>query len=153
MLWLGEKTGMDALERALGRALQLLGETKLRNRLERMVKTSLPADLPPSPSNELHYAYGHSIFESVKHARATISGLLKVVERARQLDGRDDVAKRRDDLRAAAAPLRNYWTQVVGRAGKLTKWGDFSPTVKFIHDCLALIDPTVTHQLILDLDR
>lgn len=72
---------------------------------------------------------------------------------ALKLDGRSGKSKRRDDLREAAKPLRRYWTKVVGRSGKLSYRGHFSPAVRFIHECLLLIDPTVTKQLILDLDQ
>lgn len=148
---LGSKEAVLALERALNRALQLLRDQKVLNRLEKVAKQKADV-LPSSPSAGLYYDYGSNIFESVRHAAATISGLSAVAKLAADLDGRDDAAKRRDDLRAAAQPLRRFWSMHSGRTASLTNWGEFSPAVRFIHDCLCLIDPTVTEQFIVDLD-
>lgn len=148
---LGEKTTIEALERALRRASQLLQDKKVRNRLEKLVKTTDPANLPVSPKSEVYYKFDTSIFDSVSRSHATINGLLKVSALASTLDGRDDAASQRDDLRAAAEPLRQFWMVVAGQSGKLgQRGGIYSPAVRFLHACLKLIDPTATERLIVD---
>ena len=76
---------------------------------------------------------------------------MTVAEFALTLDGRNTDAKRRDDLRVAALPLRRYWTGIAGRSGSITS--EPSKAVDFLLACLCLIDPTVTDRLIADFDH
>jgi hypothetical protein len=149
---LGERSDIDALERALGRAKQLLRKVTVRNRLQKAVESD-PSSLSQSPANEVYYRYSDSIFESVRHARATISGLLVVTQFARGLDGREGVSRRRGDLSASIKVLASFWKGTAKRRGKVYSRGStYSSAAKFQYACLRLIDPEVTLRLVVDLN-
>lgn len=62
--------------------------------------------------------------------------------------------RRRDDLRAAAEPLRTFWVKVAGRNRAISsKGGRLSKTGLFLYATLRLIDPTIKERLIADLDK
>lgn len=62
---------------------------------------------------------------------------------------------RRDDLRAAAQPLRTFWVKTTGGSHKISSKdsGHLSKTGQFLYACLVLLDQDVTERLIADLDK
>jgi hypothetical protein len=123
---LGDKSAVASLVSTLTRASALLNDVKIRNRLAKAIDAAAKEDLPTNDRQGIAYQFGKCVFDSIPHSRAQISGLLAIAKRAEELDGRDDVAKRRDDLRAAAQPLRTYWTQYEMRSGALSNWGSLA---------------------------
>ena len=61
---------------------------------------------------------------------------------------------RRSDIRAAAEPLRKYWVEIAVRSDRIgQRGGKYFPTVRFLRDCLTLVDETVTESLLLEIDK
>lgn len=87
-----------------------------------------------------------------------LENLLQIAERASMLDGRRLNGPRRDEIRAAAQPLRRFWTSDAKRKESLfLRDGEsgvkYSETVEFLYACLSLIDDSVTRRMLVDLDR
>ena len=115
----------------------------------------MPAnERPHQPENELWYRFGEPcIFDGVRQSAATVAGLHKIAERARKLDGRELNSPRRDDIRAAAKPLRRFWVEILARKEKLYQCDNvYQENIQFLCDCLLLIDKTVTRRMLVGLN-
>jgi hypothetical protein len=150
---LGGREDVNALVSALKKASGLLKKQSIFNRLA-VALSEIPADERPYRTGDtVHSLFAARIFDSPSRAAAAVNGLLQLAEQARFVNGRRANGLRRSDLRAAALPLRQFWSEGAGRAAYLgQRGGIFSPEVEFLHACLCLIDPDVTKRLIADFD-
>lgn len=146
----GDKRKCEKLAGKLRGALKFLDDPRMLNRINAAAK-GIDREVVPV-SGSVYALFGAPHFLSAHVARGALVGLLKVAELGAQLDGRTGSEARRDDLREAAVPLRLFWDRLPGSSGKFSRWGgENSEGVRFVHDCLKLIDPTVTERIVIDL--
>jgi hypothetical protein len=149
---LGRTAAVEQLERALNKARVLLTDPKMRNRITRALRMS--ADDKEAAFRATFSREPSTPIKSALQAFAVVTELHKIAQEACKLDGRALNVPRRDDIRAAALPLRHFWCQVAGREEKLFQYDcQYQPNVEFLFDCLKLIDDTVEKRLLVELDK
>jgi hypothetical protein len=141
-LGLGSKAPILAMRNELRSILSSLKNRQLRNRL-----------LAAAPGSAREKR------KCLRQLPEALESVLKVVDHASAIDGRELNGPRRDDIRAAAAPLRRFWTvdakrkeALFLREGRYPEKVEYSETVRFLYDCLSIIDSSVTSRMLVDLD-
>ena len=133
--------------------------TNIRNSLVVMEArvAKCPVHVTPSPTT-IYQMYGNDALPLP--ARRLCNGLRAELLRVEQERAQGRTShRRRNDLRAAAEPLRTFWVKVARGRPTISSKGIssegmwLSRTGRFLYACLALIDPTVTERLIADLDK
>ena len=139
----GSKARILAMKRALSSILSGLHHSQTRNRI-------LAAAPGTAQTNRKWF----------RESAEALEELLKVFERASTIDGRQLNGPRRDDIHAAAEPLRHFWVADAKRKGSLyLREGrhpekiEYSEAVRFLHACLSLIDDSVTPRMLVELNK